>query len=156
MSKKFRLPDELSFLTVSGLPQKVSNTRMDGKICVITGNTSGVGYHASIRLVKAGAKIVMIVRNKDKAESICTEIRSFSDQSPAYYIADFAKLSEVRKACYYLASSPEMQGVSGKFFNLTNVEIPVPHAINRTLGKNIFERSIELVQLDKSNFYDKI
>lgn len=315
MSKKFELPDELNFLTVGSLPQKHSTTRMDGKICVITGTTSGVGYHAAIRLAKAGAKIVMIVRNKEKAESICAEIRSISDQNPDYYIADFAKLSEVRKACedilkdypridvlinnagihittrqltidghemafavnhlasflitglllkrmvesapsriiqvnseghrfnglkiddlnwekrkyggyggygasktaqlmtvwelsdllqntgvtinamhpgavksqigsnngklynlfsryiiqpmlknpeisgeaiYYLASSPEMEGLSGKFFNLTNVEIPAPHAMNRTLGKQIFERSKELVQLDKSNFYDKI
>ena len=58
------------------------------------------------------------------------------------------------EAIYYLASSPEMNGVSGRFYNLTNEEIPAPHAQNRELGKKIFQRSKELVQLDKTDAYE--
>lgn len=36
---------------------------MDGKICVITGATSGVGYEATVEIAKSGATIVMSVRN---------------------------------------------------------------------------------------------
>ena len=57
MSKKFEFPPELDFIRAGRLPQKVSTESMDGKICVITGTTSGVGYQAAIRLAKAGAKI---------------------------------------------------------------------------------------------------
>ena len=313
MSKKFEFPPELDFIRAGRLPQKVSTTAMYGKICVITGTTSGVGYQAAIRFAKAGAKIVTIVRSKDKAEKLCAELRELSTYEPDYYIADFANLTEVRKAAeailakytridilvnnagvhmttrqitvdgyetafavnhlasflitslllkrivesapsriiqvnseghrfnglqiddlnwekrkyggyggygasktaqlmtvwelndllhgkgvtinaihpgavksnigtnngklynwfsrfliqptlknpsisgdaiYYMASSPEMEGLSGKFFNLTNEEIPAPHALNRELGKQIFQRSKELVQLDKSEVYE--
>jgi len=313
MSKKFELPPELDFIRAGRLPQKVSTESMDGKICVITGTTSGVGYQAAIRLAKAGAKIVTIVRNKEKAEKLCAEIRAFSKAEPDFYLADFANLSEVRKATeailakyphidvlvnnagvhmttrqltvdgyetafavnhlasflvtslllkrmvesapsriiqvnseghrfnglkiddlnwekrkyggyggygasktaqlmtvwelndllkgkgvtinamhpgavksnigtnngtlynllskyliqptlkspeisgvaiYYLASSPEMNDISGKFFNLTNEEIPAPHAQNRELGKLIFQKSKELIHLDKTDVYE--
>jgi len=310
---KFNLPDELNFITVGRLPQKVSNTSLEGKICVITGTTSGVGYEAALRIAKAGAKIVMIVRSKQKAEQLCAEILAFSPVKPDYYVADFANLTEVRKATeailanypkidllinnagvhmttrqltneghetafavnhlasflitslmlkrlvesapariiqvnseghrfnglkiddlnwekrsyngyagygasktaqlmtvwelnellqgkgvtinamhpgavksnigtnngklynwfsrfiiqpllnspkisgdaiYYLASAPEMEGVGGKFFNLTNVEIPAKHAVNRELGKQVFEISKQLIHLDKENVYE--
>lgn len=308
MSKKFEFPPELDFIRAGRLPQKTSTESMEGKICVVSGTTSGVGYQAAIRLAQAGAQLVMIVRNIEKAEKLCAEIRTFSTHEPQYYIADFSNMSEVRnvtevilanfpridvlvnnagvhmttrqltvdgyetafavnhlasflitslllkrmvesapsriiqvnseghrfngldindlnwekrnyggyggygasktaqlmtvwelsdilkdkgvtinamhpgavksnigtnngklynwfskyliqptlkspeisgEAIYYLASSPEMEGISGKFFNLTNEEIPAPLAQNRALGKQIFQRSKELVHLDK-------
>lgn len=310
MSKKFEFPPELDFIRAGRLPQKTSHESIDGKVCVITGTTSGVGYHAALRLAKAGAKIVTIVRSKEKAEKFCAEINSFSEYPADYFIADFSNLSEVRQvaetirakypkidvlinnagvhmttrqltvdgnemafavnhlasflitgillkrmiesapsriiqvnseghrfnglkiddlnwekrryngyggygasktaqlmtiwelndmlrntgvtinamhpgavksnigtnngklynwfskyliqptlknpeisgdAIYYLASSPEMEGVSGKFFNLTNEEIPAPHAQNRELGKQIFEISKKLTHLEDTD-----
>ncbi len=311
--KLFELPDELNFIAVGRLPQKHSTESMEGKVCVITGTTSGVGYQAAVRLARAGAKIVMIVRSRAKAEQLCEEIRQLSPHSPDYYLADFTRLGEVRQAAeailanypridvlinnagvhmttrqltadghemafgvnhlasflitslllkrmvesapsriidvnseghrfnglrindlswanrrykglsgygaskiaqmmtvwelndlltgkgvtinamhpgavksnighnngimynlysrliiqpmlknpkvsgeaiYYLASSPEMEGVSGKFFNLTNEEKPAPHAMNRVLGKQIFEISKVLTHLDQENLYE--
>jgi NAD(P)-dependent dehydrogenase (short-subunit alcohol dehydrogenase family) len=58
------------------------------------------------------------------------------------------------EAIYYLASSPEMNGVSGKFFNLTNEEAPAPHAMDRATGKEIFRISKELTQLDHGSYYE--
>lgn len=311
----FKLPDELNFLQVGRLPQKVSKTSLSGKVCVITGSTSGVGYQATLRLAKAGARMVMMVRNKEKAEKLCDEIRSISDCSPDYFLANFENLSEVRKATeailskypvvdilinnagihlttrqltaeghekvfavnhlasflitclmlnrmitsapsriiqinseghrfngldiddltwekrryngyssygasktaqlmtvweldkilkgkgvtinamhpgavksnigsyngwfynffskhimqpllknpdisgeaiYYLASAPELENVSAKFFNLTNEEKPAPHSINDELSKAIFERSVELVQLNSKIFTNEV
>jgi retinol dehydrogenase-13 len=311
--KKFELPDELKFITIGRLPQKTSNESMNGRVCVMTGTTSGVGYQAALRLARAGAKIVMIVRNAGKAENLCADIRLLSDDPPEYYVADFTRLDQVRKAAeailskypkidvlinnagvhmttrvlteeghetafcvnhlasflitslflkrmvesapsriiyvnseghrfnglriddltwehrryrglsgygaskvaqlmtiwelndllrgkgvtinamhpgavksnighnngklynlysrllvqpllkdpkisgeaiHYLASSPEMEGVSGKFFNLTNEEPTAPHARNRELGKEIFRISKELVHLDQSTAYE--
>ena len=311
--KRFELPDELKFISNSRLPQKYSTEPMAGKVCVITGTTSGVGRQAAIRLAKAGAKIVMMVRNREKAENLCAEIRILSAYAPDYYLADFTRLSQVRQAAEailakypkidvlinnagvhmttrklteegyetafcvnhlasflvtslfikrmvesapsriiyvnseghrfnglkindltwanrryfglqgygasktaqlmtiwelndllqgkgvtinalhpgavksnighnngklynlysryliqpmlkdpkisgeaicYLASSPEMEGVSGKFFNLTNPEIPAPHAMNRELGKKIFEKSKELTHLDQDEVFE--
>ncbi len=313
MSKKFEFPEELNFIPVGRMPQKVSTTSMEGKVCVISGTTSGVGYQAAIRLAKAGAKIVMMVRSRDKAEKVCTEIKDISGTSADYFLADFTDLSQVKKATleilakypkidvlinnagvhmttrkltvngyetafavnhlasflitslllkrmvesapsriiqvnseghrfnglkmddlhwenrkyngyggygasktaqlmtvwelndllkdkgvtinamhpgavksnighnngvlynlfskliiqptlkspeisgeaiYYLASSPEMEGVSGKFYNLTNEEIPAKHARDREVGKQIFQISKQLIHLDKENVYE--
>jgi len=310
---RFKLPEELDFIRAGRLPQKYSQERMDGKICIITGATSGVGYEASKELAKAGAKVIMIVRSKEKAEQLCAELRAVKNTGHRYFIADFTDLKQVRKASqdilvqypkidvlinnagvhmttrqltndghemafcvnhlasflitslllkrmvesapsriiqinseghrfdglkiddltwanrrykglkgygasktaqlmtvwelndllqgkgvtinamhpgavkskigtnngklynwyskyiiqpmlkdpkisgeaiYYLASSPEMEGISGKFYNLTNEEIPAKHATDRVLGKKIFEISKTLTQLDKEDVYE--
>lgn len=313
MAAKFTIPEELDFLRAGRLPQKVSTTSMDGKICIITGATSGVGHETALRLAKAGAKIILMVRNKEKAEKLCAEIRSITTYEPDYFLADFADLSQVRKATleilkkysridvlinnagihnttrqltvdgheaafavnhlasflitslllkrmvesapsriiqinseghrfnglrlddlnwekrryngykgygasktaqlmtvwelsdllkgkgvtinamhpgavksnigtnngilynlfsryliqpglkspvisgeaiYYLASAPEMEGVSGKFFNLTNEEITAPHARNREIGLQVFQKSIEWSKLENMSVYE--
>ena len=281
---------------------------MDGKIVVITGTTSGVGHEAALRLAQAGATIIMMVRNKEKADKLMDEIRRLPAPEPHCFVADFSILEDVRRAAmqildqfpkidvlinnagvhmttrqltpeghemafcvnhlaaflitgvllkrllenptariiyvnseghrfgglkpddltwakrryrglagygasktaqlmtvwelndilkgstvtvnamhpgavksnighnngklynlysryivqpslkdpkisgeaiYYLASSPELNGVSGKFFNLTNEEIPAPHARNREVGKQIFEISKQLTKQDQ-------
>jgi retinol dehydrogenase-13 len=311
--KPFELPDELKFIAIGRLPQKKSVESMNGKICVITGTTSGVGYQAAKRLAKAGAQIVMIVRNAEKAAKLCEEIRPMSSHPPDYFVADFTRLGTVRQAAdsilakypridvlinnagvhmttrklteeghetafcvnhlasflitslflkrmvesapsriiqvnseghrfngfrlddltwanrpyrglggygasktaqlmtvwelndllkgkgvtinamhpgavksnigtnngklynfysryliqpmlkdpeisgeaiYYLASSPEMEGVSGKFFNLTNEEIPASHALNRETGKLVFQKSKELTHINQDDFFE--
>jgi NAD(P)-dependent dehydrogenase (short-subunit alcohol dehydrogenase family) len=98
MKLNFELPDELKFITNSRLPQKYSEESMDGKVCVITGATSGVGYEAAIRLAKADAKIVMVVRSKEKAEQLCREIDAVSRHRSDYFLADFTDLEQVRIA----------------------------------------------------------
>ncbi|MCB9283919.1 MAG: SDR family NAD(P)-dependent oxidoreductase [Lewinellaceae bacterium] len=95
---KFELPDELKFITNARLPQKQSHASMDGKVCVITGTTSGVGYEAALRLAKAGARVVMIVRDRAKAERVCEEIRALSPHAPDYFLADFTDLDQVAAA----------------------------------------------------------
>jgi retinol dehydrogenase-13 len=98
MKLKFELPDELKFIANARLPQKSTQESMDGKVCIITGATSGVGYQAAIRLAKAGAKIVMIVRSEAKAKNLVEELRALSFNPHAYYLSDFTDLKQVRKA----------------------------------------------------------
>lgn len=307
MSIKLKLPEELNFISSGRKPQRISDASLDGKLCVITGTTSGVGYQAALRLAKGHAKIVMIVRNKEKAEKLCAQIRTLSPYEPTYIIADMSDLKQVKaaaasildqypqidvlinnagvhmttrqltadgyemawgvnhlssflitmmllnrmkesapsriihvnseghrfnglkledlnwdqrsyngylgygasktaqlmtvwelndllketgvtinamhpgavksnigtnngklynfisryliqpmlknpeisgEALYFLASSPEMEGVSGNFFNLTHEEIPAKHARNRELGKEIFRRSLKMIGME--------
>ena len=309
----FKIPEELDFIRTGRLPQRYSNESMAGKLCIVTGATSGVGYEAAKELAKGGASIVIMVRNKLKAEKLCAELRETYNTEVHYYIADFSDLKQVRKttetildkfpqidvlinnagvhmttrqltkeghemafcvnhlasflitglllkrmvesapsriiqvnseghrfdglkiddltwanrrykglkgygasktaqlmtvwelndllqgkgvtinamhpgavksqigtnngklynwyskyivqpmlkdpkisgeAIYYLASSPEMEGISGKFYNLTNEEIPAKHATDRVLGEKIFEISKILTQLDKEDVYE--
>ena len=51
------------------------------------------------------------------------------------------------EAIYYHAAAPEMASVNGRFFNLTIDEKPASHALDRTVGKRIFEISEALTGL---------
>jgi NAD(P)-dependent dehydrogenase (short-subunit alcohol dehydrogenase family) len=52
------------------------------------------------------------------------------------------------EAIYYLAVSEEMEGVSGKFFNLTTEEEPAPPALDREAAREIWTKSLELAGLE--------
>lgn len=95
---KRELPDELKFLTNRKAPQKPFVEPMSGKTCVITGATSGVGLEAAKALASHGASLVLISRNRDKAESV---IRDIKDKWPVEIdsiIADLSDLDQVRQA----------------------------------------------------------
>lgn len=49
-------------------------------------------------------------------------------------------------AIYYLASSPDMKGVSGHFYNLTNIEKPAPHAQESKVSQVIFDKTEEILK----------
>jgi retinol dehydrogenase-13 len=93
-----RLPEELQFIENSRLPQKTTKARVDGKICVITGATSGVGYETARQLARGGAYLVLVCRNKEKALRVQSEMeRDFGAKSDIF-IADFLELAQVRRA----------------------------------------------------------
>lgn len=96
--KFFEFPEELVFLKNRNAKQKSSNFTMTGKVCVITGATSGVGLEALKQLAIGGARIVMVCRNSDKAESIRKEITKSADSQIDIVVADFSRLDDVRKA----------------------------------------------------------
>ena len=48
------------------------------------------------------------------------------------------------EAIYYLVASPEMEKISGRFYNLTIEEIPAAHARDRELGKRVWTASEKL------------
>jgi len=51
------------------------------------------------------------------------------------------------QAIHYLATAPELEGVSGRYFNLTHPEKPAPHALDREVGRRIWEESLRLARL---------
>lgn len=54
------------------------------------------------------------------------------------------KIDVATEAIYYLCVSPEIEQVSGKFFNLTTLEEPAPPALDRSAADQLWERSKEL------------
>lgn len=103
MMKK-KLPDELIFLQNRNLPQKTTEASMQGKVCVITGATSGVGYESAQRLAEGGASLVMISRNKTKAERVAAQLQKDYNAQVDIIIADLSDLQQVRKAAEQILS----------------------------------------------------
>ena len=98
MREPMKLPEELQYIQNSFMPQKSTSARMDGKICVISGTTSGIGYEAAKRLSQSGAHLVMICRNQDKAIRVQQQLASDFGGNADLFIADFQKLVEVQRA----------------------------------------------------------
>lgn len=78
--------------------QRTTAARMDGKLCVITGATSGVGLAAARRLAEGGAALVLVARNRDKAEAVKAELEAAWSASVLIVVADFIRLADVRVA----------------------------------------------------------
>ncbi len=96
------MPDELMFLVNRRAAQKTTEAPMTGKVCVISGSTSGVGLSAVKRLARGGAHIVMVCRNAGKAEGVRREIADQHGVPVDVVIADFSNLDDIRQAAEVL------------------------------------------------------
>ena len=74
------------------------------RFVVITGATSGIGYHTAKKYASMGAHILMINRNPEKSERVCNEITAEFGTPIAYLIADLSYLSEIQKVAQHLVS----------------------------------------------------
>jgi NAD(P)-dependent dehydrogenase (short-subunit alcohol dehydrogenase family) len=93
-----KLPEELQFIANARMPQKTTDARMDGRLCVVTGATSGVGLAAAQRLAQGGAHLVLVCRNGEKAAAVQAELARAYDAKLDVVLADFSRLMEVRAA----------------------------------------------------------
>ena len=69
---------------------------MNGKVCVVTGATSGIGKAAATRLARMGAQVVLVGRDRGRASAAAAEIGSASTPPPTVEIADLAPMEQVR------------------------------------------------------------
>ena len=90
--------DDLAFLKSRRAEQHRSTAMMTGKVCVISGATSGVGLEAAKRLAKGGAELVLISRSEAKAEAVKGMLQKDFGAKVRLVTADFSRLSDVRKA----------------------------------------------------------
>ena len=97
-----KLPDEIQFINSAFQTQKTTDVRMDGKVSIITGATSGVGYQAARRLAEGGASLVLVCRNSEKANALRKEFIQKYASDVEIVLADFSKLSDVRKAADFI------------------------------------------------------
>lgn len=93
-----KLPEELQFIANARMPQKNTDARLDGRVCVLSGATSGVGYHAARHLAQGGAHLVLVCRNIEKASSVRDELKRDYDTQVEIIQADFSRLDDVRRA----------------------------------------------------------
>jgi len=78
---------------------------------VITGATSGVGYHTARKYAAMGARILMINRNEDKSGKVRREIGEEFGVPIEYITADLSILADIQYAGRYLAGLDKPIGV---------------------------------------------
>jgi NAD(P)-dependent dehydrogenase (short-subunit alcohol dehydrogenase family) len=106
---------------------------MQGKTCLVTGATSGLGAHAALELAKLGARVIVGGRSATKCAERAEEIRRVTGGRAEIAVADLASMEEIRR----MASD-----VAGKFDRL---DVLVNNA-----GTYLFERTLTVDGFEKT------
>ncbi len=71
---------------------------MQGKICLITGGTNGIGKSTAQELARMGATVIIVGRNAQKTAQVVEEIRAASgNKNVDSLLADLSSQQEVRR-----------------------------------------------------------
>jgi retinol dehydrogenase-13 len=82
---------------------KICDKTSDGKLVVITGATSGIGYLTARKYASMGADLICVNRNPEKSEALKKEIVGEFAVKCEYIIADLSKLDEIYRVGRELA-----------------------------------------------------
>ncbi len=79
---------------------------MNGKVAVITGGTSGIGAAAAEALARQGVRLVLVARDRERAEAIMVKLRSKGPAiEHAVHYADLSRLSEMKRVAAEIAAA---------------------------------------------------
>ena len=70
--------------------------KLDGKVAIITGSTSGMGRDTAYLFAKEGAKVVITGRNEERAKAVVDKIKAEGGEA-IYVIADTSDLNASQK-----------------------------------------------------------
>src|SRR5689334_8420828 len=75
-----------------------TNGSMTGKICLVTGATSGIGKETALALAKMGATVVLVGRDRSRAETTKAEIVAKSGNDAVdVMVADLSSQDSIRQ-----------------------------------------------------------
>jgi NAD(P)-dependent dehydrogenase (short-subunit alcohol dehydrogenase family) len=79
---------------------------LDGKVCVITGATSGIGRVAAMRLAQMGARLVLVARDRDRAEATLARLRAIAPAAAhRVHLADLSTIAEMKRVAAEIAAA---------------------------------------------------
>ncbi|HEY4383488.1 MAG TPA: SDR family oxidoreductase [Ktedonobacteraceae bacterium] len=79
----------------------MATSTMQGKVCLVTGSSSGIGKVTARELAKLGATVVMICRNRARGEAAQAEIKEESSNDQVdLIVADLSELWQVRRVAH--------------------------------------------------------
>lgn len=71
---------------------------MTGKVVIITGANSGLGFESTIALTRKGAQVIMACRSKDKAQTAINQLKSQVPQAKVEFMTlDLASQNSIRE-----------------------------------------------------------
>jgi retinol dehydrogenase 12 len=80
--------------------------QLDGKVCVITGATSGIGQVAAEKLAQMGARLVLVARDEKRGEATLARLRGCAPAAAhSIYYADLLRLAEMKRVAAEIAAA---------------------------------------------------
>ena len=77
-----------------------------GKVCVVTGATSGIGRVAAMRLAQMGARLVLVARDPARAEAMLARLHALAPAAAhrAHY-ADLSRIADMKRVAAEIAAA---------------------------------------------------
>ncbi len=76
---------------------------MEGKNCIVTGGNSGIGFETALGLATAGANVIIVSRNQEKAEAAIKSIKAKSqNKNVDFVLADLSSQKSIKDAAKYI------------------------------------------------------
>ncbi|MBT9556561.1 MAG: SDR family oxidoreductase [Myxococcales bacterium] len=89
------------------LPLVDPSVSLAGKLAVVTGSNTGIGKVTALELARAGARVILACRSKDKTEAAIADIKAAVPGAAVEFLAlDLASLAKTRDAVATLRSGP--------------------------------------------------
>jgi NAD(P)-dependent dehydrogenase (short-subunit alcohol dehydrogenase family) len=117
----------------------VANARtLEGRTCVVTGATSGIGKEVARGLARLGARVVVVGRSREKGEATVAEIRGETGNAGvSLALADLASLAEVRRlAAELLGAHPAIHVLVNNAGIVMTRRTLTPDGIETVFGVN--------------------
>jgi NAD(P)-dependent dehydrogenase (short-subunit alcohol dehydrogenase family) len=103
------------------------------RVCVVTGATSGLGLESATALARLGAKVIVLVRNRELGSSVCAQIvRSTGNRDVSMIVADLGDLDSVRRAAQELNELPAIHVLIHNAGTMSGTFEVSPQGIERT------------------------
>jgi len=127
---------------------------MNGKICLVTGATDGIGKVSARVLAEMGAKVIIVGRNPEKSAAVLTELKSSSgNENIDLLMADLAVMQEVRDLAEQVTNSYDRLDVllnnAGGYFSkheITSDGLEMTFALNHMSYFLLTNKLMELLK----------
>ncbi|HSV22943.1 MAG TPA: SDR family oxidoreductase [Xanthobacteraceae bacterium] len=111
---------------------------MHGKVVVITGATSGIGQIAATRLAALGARIILVARNPQRAETTLAKLREVGPElAHRAHFADLSVLADMKRVGQEIATAePRIDVLINNAGNVFSRRELTPDGLERTFATN--------------------
>lgn len=100
--KEYRISNVLAMIKNGRKQPLICPDECQGKLVVITGATSGIGYAAARKFASKGADLICVNRNKEQSLALKQELEQEFGITCDYILADFSDLDQTHQAAHEL------------------------------------------------------
>lgn len=110
---------------------------LDGKLCVVTGATSGIGYATAEKLVVLGARLVLVGRDPARGAAAAARLGVLRGGADITHLtADLERPPEVRRLAATLAALPRLDVLINNAGAIFRDRQETPEGFERTFALN--------------------